>query len=352
MPGQHFACTFHNNRTTTPFCPIIRKRISPDMPSNSTTPATSPSLYQHDERGEGAIAAPQQSRNKRAPDDPEQGGHPPSSKEVLAEIDPFLYAIDAFEWRECVRHVVLVNIHRTSQEHTRADTLFRPGFKAKLMSITDTWCSSRFWEGKACSDKRIYPPEANPGMFKERSIPALIALVDLLVSAGMGIEGDLRVTPEIGLRQTSPSGFRGYTWRRTPLNAVINRICAVERMIYEPAPGRVYDRGSLAIRLDYLFGVFKVLVSAGASCCAHDPSLHGSLELACTSPWQCGPSSHSGRIFSLLLSARASLCPDCRELEEVAWNHSAWKFEQLMQLRAHDLKKDLVGVLFSAVSMP
>ncbi|KDQ19375.1 hypothetical protein BOTBODRAFT_27965 [Botryobasidium botryosum FD-172 SS1] len=77
--------------------------------------------------GLGERTAPQQSYTEGMPDEAEQGHRPasPSLEGVLEEIDPFLDVINAREWSECGRYLVLTNIGSTMQGRVRVDTLFR-----------------------------------------------------------------------------------------------------------------------------------------------------------------------------------------------------------------------------------
>ncbi|KDQ08681.1 hypothetical protein BOTBODRAFT_559492 [Botryobasidium botryosum FD-172 SS1] len=326
------------------------------MPPNCMASTVGSSYYPYG-RSEGIAVVSQQSRAKGAPDTHEQDGcaATPSLDEVLAEVDPFLEVIGAREWRECAHHLVLTNIDRPAQDRIRVDALFTPGFVMESTTIRYPGKSSfREWRGKAYSDARFLSPELSPNIFKDRSVPALNTLVNLLLSSGMSIGGDFRdILVDSSVGQTLSLGNQVYGGAGTPLDAIIKGICIIERMIHEPTPKQVYDRGSLTIQLDYMFGVFEVLMNAGASCrpCGRDPgsATRGTLYLPCASPWQCGPSSHSGRVFSSLLSAGASLCPNLCELEEASRKHSAWKVQELLRLRVGDLENDLGDVLFQAV---
>ncbi|KDQ08671.1 hypothetical protein BOTBODRAFT_37674 [Botryobasidium botryosum FD-172 SS1] len=142
------------------------------MAPSCTISATSSSRYHPYRRSDGAVAIPQQSRAKRAFDELEQGdcAAPPSLEEVLAEVNPFLYVIGATEWRDCVRYLVLAHIGHPLQECVRLDALFGPSLRTE----------------------RLYLPEPNPDAFKGCSTPALITLINLLLSAGMNIEGSFR----------------------------------------------------------------------------------------------------------------------------------------------------------------
>ncbi|KDQ18949.1 hypothetical protein BOTBODRAFT_479846 [Botryobasidium botryosum FD-172 SS1] len=298
---------------------------------------------------EGAAAA---LRLKRAPDEPKQGTHALSLEDVLAEVDPFLEVIDAREWTECVRHLVFTSMGCAAQERARVATLFKLGFKTEWAPLTD-YRGGLKGNVKAYSDSRFYPPKLSLDVFKDRPIPVLTTLVDLLLSAGISAEGDFRDIPDDQARRILYREDRMIREVRTPLDAVISGVRSVERMIYEPVPGEVYNCDILTNRLDYMFQVFEVLVHAGARCRpgGNDPDLplHAPLRLACTSPWQCGPSSHSGRIFLSLLPAGASLCPNHCALAVAAYEHSAWKVERLLQLSPGHSANDLEYALFEVV---
>ncbi|KDQ08339.1 hypothetical protein BOTBODRAFT_569187 [Botryobasidium botryosum FD-172 SS1] len=238
-----------------------------------------------------------------------------------------------------------------SRDYVRVDSLFRPGFRVES-ATTDSCGHPKNWSAKPYSDKRIFRSELYSN-FKGRMISALITLIDLLLFSGISVEGDFR-DPD-GVTHIPFLGDRIYYGLKTPLNAVIYRVCYLERMIYEPVPGHLHCRDELTVQLDYAFRVFEALMNKGASCrpcktrvpCSALPT-SGSLRLACTSPWQCGPSSHSGRIFLLLLATGASLCPARCELATAAYGHSSWKVKQLLQHRAGVLEDDMGYVLFQA----
>ncbi|KDQ17886.1 hypothetical protein BOTBODRAFT_29188 [Botryobasidium botryosum FD-172 SS1] len=142
----------------------------------------------------------------------------------------------------------------TTREGVRMGTSFRPGLKAELAKVTNSWGQKRGWSGKAYSDVHLLPPESSPDIFKDRSLPALIALVDLLLSAGVSIEGnfcDIFYTGSGERILRALSGHHIYDNLGTPLNAVISGICNVERIVYEPQ--RVDDQDSLTAQLDYAF---------------------------------------------------------------------------------------------------
>ncbi|KDQ06583.1 hypothetical protein BOTBODRAFT_246145 [Botryobasidium botryosum FD-172 SS1] len=301
---------------------------------------------------------PQQSCNENMPGESGQSGRtaPPSLEDVLAEVDPFLYAIGAIAWRDCVRLLVLANVDRTAEELVQVDTLFKHGFQSELVTTKYSWGRSRYWDGKTYSDKRIFPPRPKPSSFKNRSIPALITLVDLLLLAGVSIDGNLcGIRAEHSAGRRPSLGDEAYLRLDTPLNAVTNEICRVERMMHKPGLGKAHDRDSLLTQLDYMLCVFEVLLKAGASCrpCKHRRRStlpkHGLLHSVCTSPWQCGPTSHSGRIFSLLLSGGGSSCRHFCELKEAAFQHSAWKVGQLLLASVSNLENDLDDLLSLAV---
>lgn len=151
---------------------------------------------------------------------------------------------------------------------------------------------------KDYSDKQICPPRLSLHIFAHRSYSALIALVNLLLSSGLGINMEYGSS--------------------TPLCSVIYNMNEAEK---EMAENGQEDADVLVHKLDYMLNVFMVLLRAGASVKAQytpgNTISSSPLLCACKSAWWSGLSSHIRNLQTTLISSKRSNLDQLDRLELV-----------------------------------
>lgn len=109
------------------------------------------------------------------------------------------------------------------------------------------------------------------------------------------------------------------------------------------------DADVLVHKLDYMLGVFTVLLRAGATL-EYDSGQTSPHLSACESAWWSNPSSHTGRAFSQLLKERVSLVGEALCTAAKSW--SSWKVERLVRIfgsRSGDVNEALVSAVRAMV---
>ncbi|KDQ15098.1 hypothetical protein BOTBODRAFT_301802 [Botryobasidium botryosum FD-172 SS1] len=240
----------------------------------------------------------------------------PSLQDILAEVDPFLQATRKRWAAECVRYIVVSSFH---DEKTCSLSLFRAD-----LTLGSCWedeeCEFEYpWE--PYSDKRLEAPPLYPNIYRNRSVPALARLADILLLAGV---------------DANHKGIQG----NTPILGIFESI--------SDALGRetdVVDSGSA--ELDYLFRVFEVLIGAGTDVNGTDYNGQSLLHHACHLLPSRAPHLYSVRIFDMLLAAGARPNePDSdgqTPLHAAGWYFSVWMVKRLLESGADASVEDQEG---------